>query len=228
MPRSADWDLTRCLIPIFSADLTILEEANELIERVQNGGTLPLITSCSPGWVKFCEHYYPDMIENLSSCKSPQQMFGAITKTYYAEKMGLDPKNIVVVSIMPCTAKKFEVGREDQAAAGVPDVDIALTTRELARMIERAGLMFTELPDEEFDAPLGTATAGGGYFGATGWRIGGCSPYCCRNFLTGEKLESVDFKEVRGTDGIKGSRIYGSRVNVRVAVASAWQMPESC
>lgn len=126
----------------FAADLTIIEEANELLDRIQNNGALPLITSCSPGWIKYCEHYYPDMIENLSSCKSPQQMFGAITKTYYASKMGIDPEDIVMVSVMPCTAKKFEIGRDDEAAAGVPDVDIALTVRELGRLIERAGINF--------------------------------------------------------------------------------------
>ena len=118
----------------FAADLTIMEEANEFLDRVKNGGTLPLITSCSPGWVKYCEYYYPDMIPNLSTCKSPQQMFGAVLKTYYAEKMGIDPKNIVSVSIMPCTAKKFEIGRDNENASGYPDVDISLTTRELARM----------------------------------------------------------------------------------------------
>ena len=129
----------------FAADLTIMEEAHEFLDRVQNGGKLPLITSCSPGWIKYCEHYFPDMTENLSSCKSPQQMFGAIAKTYYAEKMGIDPKDIVMVSVMPCTAKKFEIGRDDENAAGVPDVDIAITTRELSRMIERAGIKFLDL-----------------------------------------------------------------------------------
>ena len=203
----------------FSADLTIMEEANEFIERVQNGGKLPLITSCSPGWVKFCEHYFPDMIENLSSCKSPQQMFGAITKTYYAEKMGLDPKKIVVVSIMPCTAKKFEAQREDQAAAGVPDVDVALTTRELARMIERAGIMFTELPDEEFDNPLGTATGAGVIFGATGGVMEAALRTAVET-LTGEELESVDFTEVRGTEGIKEASYNVGGMEVNVAVAS--------
>ena len=203
----------------FSADLTIMEEANEFIERVQNGGTLPMITSCSPGWVKFCEHYYPDMIDNLSSCKSPQQMFGAITKTYYAEKMGLDPKNIVVVSIMPCTAKKFEAGREDQSAAGVPDVDVALTTRELARMIKRAGLMFDELPEEKFDDPLGTATGAGVIFGATGGVMEAALRTAVET-LTGEQLESVDFKEVRGTAGIKEAEYMVAGMNVKVAVAS--------
>lgn len=203
----------------FSADLTILEEANEFIERVQNGGALPLITSCSPGWVKFCEHYYPDMIDNLSSCKSPQQMFGAITKTYFAEKMGLDPKNIFVVSIMPCTAKKFEAGREDQAAAGVPDVDVALTTRELARMIERAGLMFTELPDEEFDDPLGTSTGAGVIFGATGGVMEAALRTAVET-LTGEELQSLEFNEVRGTEGIKEAEYMVAGMNVKVAVAS--------
>jgi NADP-reducing hydrogenase subunit HndD len=133
----------------FGADLTIVEEANELVERIKNGGTLPMITSCSPGWVKFCEFYYPDMLAHLSSCKSPQQMSGAVIKTYYAEKNGIDPKDIFVVSIMPCTAKKFEITRDDQNAAGVPDVDVALTTREAARMFERLGINFNALPDEE-------------------------------------------------------------------------------
>lgn len=152
----------------FSADLTIMEEAHEFIDRVQNGGVLPLITSCSPGWVKYCEHYFPDMTENLSSCKSPQQMFGAIAKSYYAEKAGIDPKDIVSVSVMPCTAKKFEIGREDEDANGMPDVDISITTRELARMIKKAGIKFLDLPDEEFDAPLGLGTGAAVIFGATG------------------------------------------------------------
>ncbi len=203
----------------FSADLTIMEEAHEFLDRVKNGGKLPLITSCSPGWVKFCEHYFPDMTENLSSCKSPQQMFGAITKTYYAEKMGLDPKNIFVVSIMPCTAKKFEAGREDQAAAGVPDVDVALTTRELARMIERAGIMFTELPDEEFDAPLGMATGAAVIFGATGG-VMEAALRTAAEALTGEELASVDFTEVRGTEGIKEATYNVAGMDVKVAVAS--------
>lgn len=153
-----------------AADFTIMEEATEFVQRVKNGGTLPLITSCSPGWVKFCETYYPDMIPNLSSCKSPQQMFGALTKTYYAEKMGLDPHDIVCVSVMPCTAKKFEIGRDDMSAAGdnIPDVDISITTRELGRMIERAGIKFTELPDEDFDPALGESTGAATIFGATG------------------------------------------------------------
>ncbi len=203
----------------FSADLTIMEEANEFVERVQNGGTLPMITSCSPGWVSFCEHYYPEFIDNLSSCKSPQQMFGAITKTYYAEKMGLDPKDIVVVSVMPCTAKKFEVGREDQSAAGVPDVDIAITTRELARLIKRKGLMFTDLPDEEFDAPLGTASGAGVIFGATGGVMEAALRTAVET-LTKEKLENPEFTEVRGTDGIKEATYNVAGLEVNVAVVS--------
>ncbi len=152
----------------FSADLTIMEEAHEFVQRVKNNGVLPLITSCSPGWVKYCEHYFPDMTENLSSCKSPQQMFGAIAKSYYAEKMGIDPKDIVSVSVMPCTAKKFEIGRPDQDANGCPDVDYSMTTRELARLIKKVGLRFRELPDEKFDEPLGLGTGAAVIFGATG------------------------------------------------------------
>ena len=153
-----------------AADFTIVEEATELLDRVNNGGTLPMITSCSPGWVKFCELYYPEMTSHLSSCKSPQQMGGALIKTYWAEKMGYDPKDIFVVSIMPCTAKKFEVQRDDMCAAGegIVDVDVALTTRELARMISRAGIKFTALADEEFDCPLGVDTGAAVIFGATG------------------------------------------------------------
>jgi len=201
----------------FAADLTIMEEANEFLDRVKNGGKLPLITSCSPGWVKYCEHYFPDMTENLSSCKSPQQMFGATAKTYYAEKMGIDPKNIVMVSIMPCTAKKFEIGRDDQSAAGVPDVDYALTTRELGRMIERAGINFLGLDDEKFDDPLGISTGAGVIFGATG----GVMEAALRTAvytLTGEN--PIDFPEVRGTDGIKEATYNVAGMDIKVAVAS--------
>lgn len=205
----------------FSADLTIMEEATEFLDRVQNGGKLPIITSCSPGWIKYCEHYFPDMTENLSSCKSPQQMFGAVVKTYYADKMGLDPKDIVSVSIMPCTAKKFEIGRDDQDAAGVPDVDIALTTRELARMIERSGLNFLSLPtDEKFDAPLGESTGAAVIFGATG----GVMEAALRTAvwkLTGEPADSpVEFKEVRGVEGIKEATYNVAGMDVKLAVAS--------
>ena len=202
-----------------AADLTIMEEANEFIDRVQNGGKLPLITSCSPGWVKFCEHFYPEFIDNLSSCKSPQQMFGAIIKTYYAEKMGWDPKDIFVVGIMPCTAKKFEVKREHEDAAGVPDVDVALTTRELARMITRAGIIFNELPDEEFDQPLGVASGAGVIFGATGGVMEAALRTAVET-LTGEELAKLDFEEVRGIEGIKKATYKVNGIDINVAVAS--------
>lgn len=203
----------------FSADLTIMEEAHEFIERVQNGGVLPMMTSCSPGWVKYCEHYYPDQLAHLSSCKSPQQMFGAITKTYYAEKMGIDPKDIVCVSVMPCTAKKFEVGREDQNAAGVPDVDISITTRELARLIRKVGIDFRSLPDEGFDDPLGESTGAGVIFGATGGVMEAALRTAVET-LTGEELENVEFHEVRGTEGIKEATYNVAGMDVKVAVAS--------
>ena len=203
----------------FAADLTIMEEAHEFLDRVKNEGVLPLITSCSPGWVKYCEHYFPDMTENLSSCKSPQQMFGAMLKTYYAEKAGIDPKDIVSVSIMPCTAKKFEIGRDDQDAAGVADVDISLTTRELARMIRRVGLDFTELPDEGFDDPLGESTGAGVIFGAAGGVMEAALRTAVET-LTGETLESLDFTEVRGTKGIKEATYHVAGMDISVAVAS--------
>ncbi len=203
----------------FGADLTIMEEATEFIDRVKNGGTLPMITSCSPGWIKFCEHYYPECIPNLSSCKSPQQMTGAIIKTYYAEKEGLDPKNIVVVSIMPCTAKKFEIQREDQSAAGVPDVDIALTTRELAKMIKQSQIQFKNLPDSDFDPALGVTTGAGAIFGATGG-VMEAALRTAADVLTGQFLQDIDYTEVRGTDGIKEATYHVAGMDVKVAVAS--------
>jgi NADP-reducing hydrogenase subunit HndD len=203
----------------FAADLTIMEEANELIERVQNGGTLPMITSCSPGWIKYCEHYYPEQIPHLSSCKSPQQMFGAIMKTYYAEKLGMDPKDMVVVGIMPCTAKKFETKRDDQNASGYPDVDIALTTRELARMIESAGIFFKHLPDEDFDTPFGESTGASTIFGATGGVMEAALRTAVEK-LTGETLEDVDFTAVRGMDGVKEAEYDVAGKKIKVAVAS--------
>lgn len=203
----------------FAADLTIMEEANELIERVENGGTLPIITSCSPGWIKYCEHYYPDQLEHLSSCKSPQQMFGAIIKTWYAEKMGLDPRNIVVVGIMPCTAKKFETQRDDQAASGYPDVDVALTTRELARMIDSAGIYLPKLPDEEFDNPLGEATGAGLIFGTTGGVMEAALRTAVEK-LTGEELEDLDFTQLRGTKGIKEATVNVNGMDVKVCVVN--------
>lgn len=203
----------------FAADLTIMEEAHEFLDRVKNGGTLPLITSCSPGWIKYCEHYFPEMTENLSTCKSPMQMFGAIAKTYYAEKMGIDAKDIVMVAVMPCTAKKFEIGRDDENAAGVPDVDIALTIRECARMIDQAGIKFLELPDEKFDNPLGESTGAAVIFGATG----GVMEAALRTAveaLTGEELPSVNFDVVRGVAGIKTATLSVAGMDVKIAVAS--------
>ena len=203
----------------FGADLTIVEEANEFLGRVQNGGVIPMITSCSPGWIKYCEHYYPDMIDHLSTCKSPQQMSGAIIKTWYAEKMGIDPKDIVVVGIMPCTAKKFETKRDDQAASGYPDVDYSLTTRELGRMIESAGIYFKHLPDEEFDNPLGDSTGAAVIFGATGGVMEAALRTAVEK-LSGEELKSLDFTEVRGTDGIKEASYTVNGMEVKVCVVS--------
>ena len=203
----------------FGADLTIVEEANEFLGRVQTGGVLPMITSCSPGWIKYCEHYYPDMLDHLSTCKSPQQMSGAIIKTWYAEKMGIDPKDIVVVGIMPCTAKKFETKRDDQAASGYPDVDYSLTTRELGRMIESAGIYFKHLPDEEFDNPLGDSTGAAVIFGATGGVMEAALRTAVEK-LSGEELKSLDFTEVRGTDGIKEASYTVNGMEVKVCVVS--------
>lgn len=203
----------------FGADLTIVEEANEFLGRVQNGGVLPMITSCSPGWIKYCEHYYPDMLDHLSTCKSPQQMSGAIIKTWYAEKMGIDPKDIVVVGIMPCTAKKFETKRDDQAASGYPDVDYSLTTRELGKMIESAGIYFKHLPDEEFDNPLGNSTGAAVIFGATGGVMEAALRTAVEK-LSGEELKSLDFTEVRGAEGIKEASYTVNGMEVKVCVVS--------
>ena len=203
----------------FGADLTIVEEANEFLGRVQNGGVLPMITSCSPGWIKYCEHYYPDMLDHLSSCKSPQQMSGAVIKTWYAEKMGIDPKDIVVVGIMPCTAKKFETKRDDQSASGYPDVDYSLTTRELGRMIESAGIYFKHLPDEEFDNPLGDSTGAAVIFGATGGVMEAALRTAVEK-LSGEELKSLDFTEVRGTEGIKEASYTVNGIEIKVCVVS--------
>jgi len=203
----------------FSADLTIMEEGTELIGRVANGGVLPMITSCSPGWIKYCEHYFPDFLPNLSTCKSPQQMFGAAIKTWWAKRNNIDPKDIVSVSIMPCTAKKFEVGRDEMQAAGVPDVDYALTTRELVKMIKRAGLQWDNLPDEEFDSPLGEGTGAAVIFGATG----GVMEAALRtavDVLSGQENANVEYKEVRGMDGIKEASYTVGDLTINVAVAS--------
>ena len=203
-----------------AADMTILEEGTELIHRLGGDGPLPLITSCSPGWIRYCEQFYPEFISNLSSCKSPQQMYGALVKTYYAEQKNIDPKDIVTVSIMPCTAKKYEINREDMnAVPGLMDVDIALTTRELAKMIKLAGLMFAELPDEEFDPAFGVSTGASVIFGASG----GVMEAALRTVvekLTGKELETVDFKEVRGLSGIKEATFDVAGKKVRAAVVS--------
>lgn len=202
-----------------TADLTIMEEAYEFIGRVKNGGKLPMITSCSPGWIKFCEHYFPEMTENLSTCKSPQQMFGAMYKTYYAKKAGLDPKDIVFVSAIPCTAKKFEIGRPNQSAAGVPDVDIAITTRELARMIQKAGIDYRKIKPEKFDDPFDIGSGAGAIFGATGG-VMEAALRTAAEVIEGKKLESVDFNEVRGTQGIKFASYKIGDLSLNVAVAS--------
>jgi iron-only hydrogenase group A len=203
----------------FAADLTIIEEGNELLKRVKEGGKLPLVTSCSPGWIKFCEHYYPDLLDHLSTCKSPQQMFGAMAKTYYAQTAGIDPKDIVVVSIMPCTAKKFECARPEMNSSGYKDVDYVLTTRELARMIKQAGIDFVNLPDGEYDAPMGEYTGAATIFGATG----GVMEAALRTVyavVTGENLPSLDVTPVRGLEGVKEAALtVGPLGEVKVAVA---------
>ena len=202
-----------------TADLTIMEEATEFLGRVKNGGVLPMITSCSPGWIKFCEHYYPEMTENLSTCKSPQQMFGAVVKTYFAEKEGIDPKDIFFVSAIPCTAKKFEVGRDGESAAGVPDVDVAITTRELGRMIEKAGIEFRELDDEAFDIPFDIGSGAGAIFGATGG-VMEAALRTAAEVIEGKPLEKLEFNEVRGTEGIKFASYKLGDITLNVAVTS--------
>lgn len=203
----------------FGADITIMEEGTELLHRIQNGGTLPMITSCSPGWVKFCEHNFPDFIPNLSSCKSPHEMFGAVIKSYYAEKAGIDPKDIYVVSVMPCTAKKFERGREELSANGLQDVDAVITTRELAAMIKQSGIQFAKLPDEVFDSPFGDEASGAGViFGVTGG-VMEAALRTVAEILSGESVDKVDYEEVRGFEGIKFADVpAGDRV-IRAAVA---------
>lgn len=200
------------------ADLTIMEEGTELINRIKNGGKLPLITSCSPGWIKFCEHYFPEFLDNLSTCKSPHEMFGAVLKTYFVQKMSIDPANIFVVSIMPCTAKKFEAQREELAASGYPDVDAVLTTRELAKMIKEAGIDFVNLPDSHFDDPMGDATGAGVIFGTTG----GVMEAALRTvyeILTGKTLENLEITQVRGLKGIREAEIDVGNMKIKAAVA---------
>ena len=203
----------------FAADMTIMEEANEFIDRVKNGGKLPIITSCSPGWVKFCEHYFPSLTENLSTCKSPQQMTGALIKTWFAEREGIDPNNIVSVSVMPCVAKKFEINRDDEDAAGVPDVDISITTRELARMIKMAQLNFARLPEEDFDPVMGVSTGAATIFGATGGVLE-AALRTAADVLEGVDHDNIEYKEIRGTKGFKEAVYKVAGMDVKVAVVS--------
>lgn len=203
----------------FTADLTIMEEGHELLHRLQNKGVLPMVTSCSPGWVNFIELMYPDLLPHLSTAKSPQQMFGALTKTYYAEKTGIDVKNIVSVSIMPCTAKKAEAVRPEFAANGVQDVDYVLTTRELGRMIKESGIDFAALPAEEYDAPFGISTGAGVIFGSSGG-VMEAALRTVAEVVTGKTLESIDFKEVRGLAGIKEAAVPIGDLTVKIAVAN--------
>ncbi len=203
----------------FAADLTIMEEATELLDRVKNGGVLPMITSCSPGWINYCEYYYGDLIPHLSSCKSPHEMFGAILKHYYAKKNGIDPKDMFVVSIMPCTAKKSEKEREQLVTEGLRDVDAVLTTRELGKLIKRSGIIFNKLPDEEFDMDIvGDYSGAGVIFGATGGVMEAALRTAAYK-LTGEELAKVELQDVRGLEGIKEATYSLGGIDVKVAVA---------
>lgn len=201
----------------FAADLTIMEEGTELLNRIKNGGVLPMITSCSPGWIKYCEYFYPDFIPNLSTCKSPNQMQGAVTKTYFAKQNDLDPRDIYVVSVMPCTAKKFEIARPEFGRDGYRDVDANLTTRELARMIRQAGLDFAHLPEEEFDDMLGESSGAGVIFGVTG----GVMEAALRtvvDVLTGEDMPRLEYGDVRGLEGIKEATVNVNGTDINVAI----------
>lgn len=200
------------------ADLTIMEEVAELIDRVRGGGKLPLITSCSPGWIKFCEHNFPEMLDNVSSCKSPQQMFGAVLKSYYAEKNNIDPKDVYVVSVMPCTAKKFEAARPEMEVDGIRDVDVVLTTRELGKMIYDIGIDFPDLGDSDFDNPFGNATGAGVIFGATGG-VMEAALRTAADLLTGISADNIEYEPVRGLEGIKVATVQAGDLTLRAAVA---------
>ena len=203
----------------FGADLTIIEEANELLSRIKNGGVLPMFTSCSPGWIKYVEHNFPEMIPNLSTCKSPMEMEGAIIKTYYAEKAGIDPRNIVVVAVMPCTSKKFEAARPEMEVDGMRAVDISITTRELARMIRQARIEFTKLPDEEcFDELVAQSTGAAPIFGATGG-VMEAALRTAADVLEGKSLENVEYQAVRGLEGIKEATVTLGGIEIKAAVA---------
>ncbi|HMA59052.1 MAG TPA: [FeFe] hydrogenase, group A, partial [Halanaerobiales bacterium] len=198
----------------FTADLTIMEEGTELIERIKGDGTLPLFTSCSPGWIKFIEHQYPEYLDHISSCKSPQQMFGAVAKTYYAERNNIDPEDLVVVSVMPCTAKKFELDREEMSE----DVDYSLTTRELARMVKQAGIDILNLENEDYDELLGVSSGAADIFASTGG-VMEAALRTAYELITGEELGKVDFEQVRGLEGLKEGSVMINDMEVKVAVA---------
>ncbi len=203
----------------FTADLTILEEGHELLGRLQNGGKLPLLTSCSPGWINFIEHFYPDLLPHVSSCKSPQQMFGALAKTYYAEKTGIDPKDIYCVSLMPCTAKKYEAERSEMSASGYQDVDAVLTTREAAVMLKQIGIDIVNLPEEEYDNPLGVSTGAAVIFGNTG----GVMEAALRTVyevVTESALDNVEISVVRGMEGVREAEVDLNGTKVKAAVAN--------
>ncbi|MDD3654073.1 MAG: NADH-dependent [FeFe] hydrogenase, group A6 [Desulfotomaculaceae bacterium] len=202
----------------FTADLTIMEEANELLARLDQGDRLPLLSSCSPGWVKFAEHFYPEFLENLSTCKSPHEMFGALAKTYFAQKEGLDPAKIVVVAIMPCTAKKYEASRPEMGTSSFKDVDWVLTTRELARMLRQAGIKFQDLPDGDYDSLMGIASGAGAIFGSTGGVIE--AAVRTAYFLTsGQELDVLDYEELRGFSGLKEAWVELKGRPIKVAIA---------
>lgn len=213
----------------FSADLTIMEEGYEFLDRLQNGGVLPMITSCSPGWVNMIELKYPELLDHLSTAKSPQQMFGAIAKTYYPEKVGIDPAKIVSVSVMPCTAKKAEAARPEMCDSGYRDVDIVITTRELGRMIREAGIDFKNLPEENFDSPLGTGSGAGVIFGTTGG-VMEAALRTVADVLAGENLQHVDYEEVRGMEHTREAELEIAGKKIRIAVVhtlkSAMEMLE--
>ena len=201
------------------ADLTIMEEGTEFIQRIKDGGVLPMITSCSPGWINFCEKNYPEQLQHLSSCKSPQAMFGALIKSYFAEKYKIDPAKIVVVSVMPCVAKKYEITRKDMNGAGYNDVDAVITTRELARMIKQAHINFKSLEDSSFDDPMGEATGAGAIFGTTGG-VMEAALRTVSEVVTGKELKKIEFNEIRGSAGIKEATINLDGKEIKIAVVS--------
>ncbi|HAX73089.1 MAG TPA: ferredoxin [Firmicutes bacterium] len=201
----------------FGADLTIMEEANELLHRIQEGGVLPMITSCSPGWIRLAEMYRPAILPNLSSCKSPQQMFGAITKSYWAEKNNIDKSSIYCVSVMPCTSKKSEINRPQMEVDGIRDVDASITTRELARLIKMYGIDFVNLPDEAFDQPLGQYTGAGTIFGATGG-VMEAALRTAADTLSGQSLEKIEYEAVRGVKGVKEASVTIGDTTLNIAV----------